>query len=75
VRRRASVRAVATDNVRVVRMELWVDLKRRKSVRGSKLSWPWVLRQVRHGRHVIAVRAIDSSGNERTATVRPYVVR
>jgi hypothetical protein len=56
-------------------MELWVDLKRRKSVRGTKLSWRWVLRHARRGRHVIEVRAIDSSGNEGTATVRPYVVR
>jgi hypothetical protein len=73
--RRASVSAVARDNVRVVRTEIWIDLKRRKSVRGATVSWRWVLRHVRRGRHVIAVRAIDSSGNEGTATVRPFVVR
>jgi hypothetical protein len=75
LRRRATVRAVASDDVRVVRMEVWVDLKRRRSVRGTKLSWRWVLRHAHRGRHVIAVRAIDSSGNEGTATVRPVVVR
>jgi hypothetical protein len=73
LRRRAVVRAVASDNVRVVRMEVWVDGKHRRSVRGSKLSWRWVLRHARQGRHVIAVRAIDSSGNEGTATVRPVI--
>jgi hypothetical protein len=75
LRRAVTVRAVGRDDVRVVRMELWVDLERRKSVRGTKLSWRWVLRHAHRGRHVIAVRAIDSSGNEGTATVRPYVVR
>jgi hypothetical protein len=75
VRGRATVRAVATDNVRVARMEVWVDLKRRKSVRGGKLSWRWVVRHARPGRHVIAVRAFDAAGNESTATVRPFVVR
>jgi hypothetical protein len=66
---------VASDNVRVVRLEVWLDLRRRKSVRGTKLSWRWVLRHARRGRHVIAVRAVDSSGNEGSATVRPFVVR
>jgi hypothetical protein len=75
LRRHAIVRAVATDNVRVKRMEVWVDLKRRRSVRGAKLSWRWVLRHARPGRHVIAVRAFDAAGNEATATVRPFVVR
>jgi hypothetical protein len=73
--RRATVRAVASDDKRVVRMEIWVDLKRKKHVRGSRLSWRWVLRHARHGRHLIAVRAFDAAGNEGTATVRPFVVR
>lgn len=75
LRRHATVRASASDDVRVVRMELWVDLKRRRSVRGARLSWRWALRHARRGRHVIAVRAIDSSGNEGTATVHTFVVR
>jgi hypothetical protein len=75
LRRRATVLAVARDDVRVVRMEVWVDMKRKKSVRGSKLSWRWVLRHARRGRHVVAVRAFDAAGNEGTATVRPFVVR
>jgi hypothetical protein len=75
LRRRATVKAAATDEGRVVQMEIWVDAKRRKSVRGSKLSWRWVLRHTRPGRHLIAVRAFDAAGNEATATVRPFVVR
>jgi hypothetical protein len=75
LRGRATVKAVGRDNVRVVRMEVWVDLKRKKSVRGAKLSWRWGLRHARRGRHVIAVRAFDAAGNEATATVRPFVVR
>jgi NAD(P)H-dependent flavin oxidoreductase YrpB (nitropropane dioxygenase family) len=69
------VRAVATDDTRVVRMEIWVDLKRKKSVRGSAVSWRWALRHARRGRHLIAVRAFDAAGHEATATVRPFVVR
>jgi hypothetical protein len=42
---------------------------------GSKVSWSWVLRHARAGRHVVAVRAFDAAGNESTATVRPFVVR
>jgi hypothetical protein len=75
VRRRAVVQAVGTDNVRVVRMEVWVDLRRRAVESGSKVSWSWVLRHARAGRHVVAVRAFDAAGNESTATVRPFVVR
>jgi hypothetical protein len=75
LRRSATVRAVAGDDVKVVRIEVWVDLKRKKSVRGTKLSWRWVLRHAHRGRHVVAVRAFDAAGNEGTATVRPFVVR
>jgi hypothetical protein len=73
--RAAIVRAVATDDTRVVRMEIWIDLKRKKVVRGADVSWHWALRRARRGRHLIAVRAFDAAGNESTATVRPFVVR
>jgi M6 family metalloprotease-like protein len=70
LRRRAVVRAAATDNARVVKIEVWIDGKRRRVVRAAAVKWRWSLRRVRAGRHTVAVRAFDSSGNSSVATVR-----
>jgi hypothetical protein len=73
VRRRATLRALATDAVGVVRTEVWADGKLRKTVKGPLASWR--LRKLRRGRHLIVVRAYDAAGNKGRASVRVQIIR
>jgi hypothetical protein len=73
VRRRATLRARAADAVGVVRTEVWVDGKRRKSIAGSSARWR--LRSLKRGRHLISVRAYDAAGNRGSASVRVQIIR
>jgi len=73
VRRRALVRARASDNSGVVRTEIWVDGKLRKSANRSVVTWR--LRGARRGRHLIVVRAYDAAGNRGRASVRVRIIR
>jgi hypothetical protein len=73
LRRRAVVRASATDNAEVVKLEVFIDGRRRRVVRRPTVNWRWSLRRVRRGRHTVAVRAFDSSGNASVGTVRVRV--
>jgi hypothetical protein len=75
LRRRAVVRASATDAAGVVRTQVWVDGKLRRWVQGRRLAWSWSLRHVRRGLHRVSVRALDPSGNAGTASVRVRVIR
>ena len=63
VRGSVRVRAMATDESGVARMELALDRKPLKTVRGSRLSATVSLRRVRAGRHTVTVRAVDREGN------------
>jgi hypothetical protein len=71
LRRRVNIRAAATDDRGVARMELWIDGKRRKVVKAAELRYRW---SIRPGRHRIEVRAFDAAGNrsrlKRTAVAR-----
>jgi M6 family metalloprotease-like protein len=73
LRRRAVVRALATDTVGVVRTEVWIDGVRRRSVNAP--STQWRLPRLRRGRHLIVVRAYDAAGNHGRASVRVRVIR
>jgi hypothetical protein len=75
VRRRAVVRARASDTTGVVRTQVWVDGKLRDTVKSAHVSWRWSLRHARPGRHLIIVRAFDAAGNHGSASVRVRVVR
>jgi hypothetical protein len=75
LRRRAVVRARATDAVGVVRTQIWVDGKLRTTVRRPKVAWHWSLRHARRGRHRITVRAFDAAGNVGKASVNVRVTR
>jgi hypothetical protein len=65
VRGRVTIRAAATDDRGVARIELWIDGRRRHVARGAKLSYRWTARR---GRHRIEVRAFDEAGNSSRAT-------
>jgi hypothetical protein len=69
-RARLVISAWASGYVAVTRLELRIDGVRRKTVRGSSLSFSWPARRIRRGRHRIEIRAYDSSGNEGLASKR-----
>jgi hypothetical protein len=73
VRRRSWLRASAADAAGVVRTEVWVDRKLRKSASGSLVRWR--MRQLRRGRHLVVVRAYDAAGNHGRASVRVRIIR
>jgi hypothetical protein len=75
LRRRTVVRARAADAVGVVRTEVWVDGKLRRSVKRSSVAWHWSLRRARRGRHRVVVKAYDAAGNMGKAAVRVRVTR
>ena len=72
LRRKATVRASATDSVGVKVIELWVDNVRLATRRGGNLGLTWKLARVRPGKHKVTVMARDAAGNvgKRTVTVR-----
>jgi hypothetical protein len=72
-RRRARLIATAADAGGVVRTDVWIDGKLRRSVNGSLVNWK--MRRLRRGRHLIIVRAYDAAGNHGRAAVRIRIVR
>jgi hypothetical protein len=74
VRGSVRVRAVATDESGVARMQLALDRKPLKTVGGGRLSATVSLRRVRAGRHTVTVRAVDGSGNAATRALRVTVL-
>ena len=72
LRKRATIRANATDAVGVEVIEFWVDNVRLATRRGGNLRLTWNLKRVRPGRHKVMVIARDAAGNtaKRTVTVR-----
>jgi hypothetical protein len=75
LRRRAVISARASDDRRVVRMELVIDRRRVASVRGASLRRAWALRRVRPGNHTLRIRAFDASGNHAVRSIRVRVLR
>jgi hypothetical protein len=73
LRRNRTLYAYAGDANGVVRMEIWVDGKRRKTVAGSSVRWP--MKSLRRGQHLILVRGYDGAGNHGKASVRVRIIR
>ena len=67
---RLLISARARGDVAVTRIELRIDGVRRKTVRGSSLSFSWPARRIRRGPHRIMIRAYDMSGNKGLASER-----
>ena len=74
LRRRATIRARAYDNVGVTRTALAIDGDEVASVAGGRLKRTSRLRGVSPGRHRLTVRAHDAAGNVRSRTVRVRVL-
>jgi hypothetical protein len=75
VRTRTVIRAQGSDDVGVLRIELWLDGKLRAVVADGRLAWRWQVAHSRPGRHLIVVRAYDASGNRGASSRRVFVVR
>ena len=72
LRKRATIRANATDTVGVQVIEFWVDKVRLATRTGSSLKLSWNLKRVKPGKHKVMILARDRAGNtsRRTVTVR-----
>ena len=68
VRKRLRINATATDNVGVVKMELYIDGVLKATSTTGSISFNWNSRSATRGRHVIAVTARDGAGNIATQT-------
>ena len=75
VRRRATIRWRSTDDVGVVRTEVWIDGTLRRTVQAGHGPWRWSVRRERRGVHLIEVRAFDAAGNVGRAIRHVRVVR
>jgi subtilisin family serine protease len=67
--KRTTINAVATDNVAVAKLELYIDGALKASTLSGSLSYLWNLSKVAAGSHSIMVKAYDTSGNVNSATV------
>jgi hypothetical protein len=75
LRRSVLVRAAATDDSGVARIELWIDGRLRQAVSGTRIAWRWRLGRTRPGRHLLVVRAYDGAGNRGSSAARVRVLR
>jgi hypothetical protein len=64
------LRASASDDSGVARVELWIDGRRRWMRAGPRLRFRWNVRRARPGRHRVVARAVDTSGNVSSAGLR-----
>ena len=67
--RKVTVTAKASDNVAVVRSDLYIDGALKSSVASGTLSWTWNLRGIAAGAHQILVKSFDAAGNVGQATI------
>jgi chitodextrinase len=58
-----NINASATDNVKVIKMELYIDATFVTQTSVSSLTYRWNMKNVSKGIHTIVVRAYDAAGN------------
>jgi hypothetical protein len=75
LRRRATIRWRAADDIAVVRTEIWIDGTLRRITGGRGTAWRWSVRSERRGVHLIVVRAFDAAGHAGRAVRHVRVVR
>ncbi len=67
-----SVKAKATDNTSVVKMEVYINNALKATASGSAASYSWNVRKVARGAYTILVKAYDNSGNVGSSFVTVY---
>lgn len=70
--RSVTINSSASDNVKVVRMELFIDGNLKSSSTTAAVNYTWNSRRATRGSHLIRVKAKDAAGNISAATVTVY---
>jgi hypothetical protein len=63
VGRKVSIKANATDNVGISKMELYIDGVLTLVKNSSNITWSWNTLRVTKGTHAISVKGYDAAGN------------
>ena len=66
------ITVLASDDIGVTRMQLYVDGLLRVDQPASRISWPWNVKKESNGEHVVSSRAYDDAGNVGTASITIY---
>lgn len=70
--RSVSVKASATDNIGVTKMEVYIDGSLKATSTSGSISYGWNSRKARSGAHTITVKAYDAAGNASQSSVTVY---
>lgn len=67
------ITVLASDNIGVTRMQLYVDGELKVDKQASAISWPWnVKKATTNGEHIISSKAYDAAGNVGTDSITVY---
>jgi len=66
------IKVLASDNIGVTRMQLYVDGLLRVDTSASAISLPWNVKKASKGEHIISSKAYDAAGNVGTDSITIY---
>jgi Subtilase family/Bacterial Ig domain len=66
------ITVLASDNIGVTRMQLYVDGLLKVDKLASAISWPWNVKKASSGEHIISSKAYDAAGNVGTVSITIY---
>lgn len=66
------ITVLASDNIGVTRMQLYVDGLLMFDKQASAISWPWNVKKASNGEHIISSKAYDAAGNVGTDSITVY---
>lgn len=66
------IQVVASDNVVVSRIELYIDGELKLVTNSSTISWSWNTAKVSKGQHIISTKAYDAAGNVGVSSITVY---
>ncbi|MBW3538121.1 fibronectin type III domain-containing protein [Candidatus Parcubacteria bacterium] len=72
IRRSVGIKATARDNIKVTKMEIWIDGNRKATSTSGSISYGWNSRKAARGAHTITVKAYDAAGNAGQTSVTVY---
>jgi len=64
-----TIKASASDNVGVTKMQLYIDGVLKSTSTGNYISWTWNSKYYAYGSHVIKVTAYDAANNSRSVSI------
>jgi len=72
VGKKVSVKAIASDNIAVTKLELYIDGVLKSVTNTSSLSYNWNTNTASNGSHTITAKAYDGAGNSGVHTITVY---